>query len=238
MNRKLLILDCVLAAVLIYAGFQFRRQWQGTKAREAARLHVHVPAAPPPPFTPLAEQPPVLASGYASIADKMLFTPSRNPNVVIEVPPPPPPKPVPPLPVYHGMMNFGEGGPIAILSVSAGAPHEAVRPGEMIGQFKLVSVNSEEIVLEWDGKEIHKAVDEIATRMISEDDQPAARSAAAPAAAAAPAPVRSGPGEDTGRGFKTCDMRDTTPDGAVVGGFRKVTYPTPFGQACRWETVR
>ena len=36
MNRKLLILDVVLAAVAVYAGFQFRGQWLAAKAREAA----------------------------------------------------------------------------------------------------------------------------------------------------------------------------------------------------------
>ena len=109
MNRKLLILDVVLAAVAVYAGFQFRGQWLAAKAREAAILNRKLTPPPPPQFAPLATAPPVLSAGYAEIAQKLLFDRSRNSTVVVEVPPPPPPKPMPPLPVYHGMMNIGDG---------------------------------------------------------------------------------------------------------------------------------
>jgi hypothetical protein len=163
LNRKLLILDVVLAAVAVYAGFQFRSQWMAAKAREAAILN-RKPAPPPPPqFTPLATAPPVLSAGYAEIAQKLLFDRSRNSTVVVDVPPPPPPKPVPPLPVYHGMMNIGDG-PAAILSINAGSPQMEIHPGEAIGPFKLVDINSQEIALEWDGKVIRKTVDEILDR--------------------------------------------------------------------------
>ncbi len=83
--------------------------------------------------------------------------------MVVEVPPPPPPKPMPPLPVYHGMMNIGDG-PAAILSVNATSPQMEIHPGETIGPFKLVDVNTQEIALEWDGKVIRKTVDEILDR--------------------------------------------------------------------------
>jgi len=60
------------------------------------------------------------------------------------------------------------------------------------------------------------------------------------APAAPPPPPREvlkGPGEDTGRGFKICNVSDGNADGSVVDGYRKVAYATPFGQACRWEPV-
>jgi len=96
---QLLILDVVLAAVAVYAGFQFRSQWMAAKAREAAVLNRKPPAAAA--VHALATAPPVLSAGYAEIAQKLLFDRSRNSTVVVEVPPPPPPKPMPPLPVYH-----------------------------------------------------------------------------------------------------------------------------------------
>jgi len=47
-----------------------------------------------------------------------------------------------------------------------------------------------------------------------------------------------GPGETTGFGFKTCVPNDTTPEGTVVGGFRKTISKTPFGSACKWDPVK
>ena len=238
MNRKLLILDVVLAAVAVYAGFQFRSQWIAAKAREAAVLNQKAAALPAPQFTPLPATPAVLSTGYAEIAQKLLFDRSRNSTVVVEVPPPPPPKPMPPLPVYHGMMNIGDG-PAAILSVNATAPQMEIHPGETIGPFKLVDVTSQEIALEWDGKIIRKTVDEILDRTTRQ----VVAEAGAPAPAAPPPPVQPvvksalGPGEDTGRGYKVCQPNDNTPDDSVVDGYKKVSLRTPFGNACRWDPV-
>jgi hypothetical protein len=238
LNRKLLILDVVLAAVAIYTGFQFRGQWLATRAREAAILNRKPNPLPPPQFAPLATAPPVLSAGYAEIAQKLLFDRSRNSTVVVEVPPPPPPKPMPPLPVYHGMMNIGDG-PAAILSITATSPQMEIHPGEVIGPFKLVDVTTQEIALEWDGKIIRKTVEEIldrATRQVVAD-------ASVPAPAAAPAPVLPviksalGPGDDTGRGYKVCQPNDNTPDNSVVDGYKKLSLQTPFGNACRWDPV-
>jgi len=235
LNRKLLILDVVLAAVAVYAGFQFRGQWLAAKARQAAIMKSKPNPLPPPQFTPLATAPPVLSAGYAEIAQKLLFDRSRNSTVVVDVPPPPPPKPVPPLPVYHGMMNIGDG-PAAILSLNAGSAQMEIHPGEPIGPFKLVDVNTQEISLEWDGKIIRKTLDEIldrTTRVVAD--------ANSQASTAPPPPVLQviksalGPGEDTGRGYKVCLPNDNTPDETVVDGYRKVSIRTPFGNACRWD---
>jgi hypothetical protein len=241
LRRKLLVLNIVLAGVVIYAGVRFRREWVASKARERATLNRTVPPVPPPKFTPAPLDPPVMPSGYADIANKMLFDKSRNPVVVEVVAPPPPPPPMPPLPLYHGMMNLGGDGPTLFFSIAAGSPHQAVHVGEMIGQFKLVSVNSEEITFEWDGKEVRKSIDELsgAAKGAPVQEVAESRTATAPTAPSAPPPpVKSGPREDTGRGFRACSMNDGVADGAVVDGYRKVSYPTPFGQACRYEPVR
>jgi hypothetical protein len=62
---------------------------------------------------------------------------------------------MPPFPVWHGMMNLGQG-PIAIFSMNASAPHQRIRPGDTIGQFLVVDVNSNGVTFEWDGKRIYK----------------------------------------------------------------------------------
>ena len=239
MKRKLVVLNLGLAAFLAYAGFALRQEWLAEKAREAAELNKAVKPGPPPPWTPLAVAPAVAPAGYASIAEQTLFDRSRNPNVVIETPPPPPPKPMPPLPLYHGQMNIGTG-PMASLSEKPNSAGVFLHPGETIGPFKLVDVNSNEITLEWEGKTIHKNVDELLDRSAP---QQASASAAPPQQAAAPPPPpaaaksATGPGADTGAGFKRCEANDSTPPGTVVDGYRKVVSPTPFGEACRWDPV-
>jgi hypothetical protein len=239
LNRKLLILDVVLVAALAWAGFQFHDQWRASQARQSATLNHRIAPVPPPQFTPLPPTPGVLASSYGAIADKMLFDRSRNATVVVEVPPPPPPKPMPPLPVYHGMMNLGDGT-VAVMSVNASAPHQEVRPGEAIGPFKLVDVTNEEITLEWDGKTIHKHADEMSDRASREAPQTTQAQTAQAAQAAPAAPANAtplGPGDDGGRGFRGCQPNDSSPTGTVMDGYRKTSTFTLFGQQCRWEPV-
>ncbi len=243
MNRKLLFLDAVLLAVVVYAGLQFRDLYRDAKGRETAQQRVKVPPLPPPPVTPLAPTPPVLATTYAPIAQKLLLAKDRNPEVPIEVPPPPPPPPpMPPLPIYHGMMDFGDSeGPIAIMSVAANKPHKAIHPGETIGEFKLLAVNRDGIDLQWQDQKIHKKLEEVTDRSHGKSqDAPAeaVNAAPAPVRPQAPPPAERGPDTtDQGGGIRRCQDNDTSPAGAVVGNLRKIVKPGPFGQICYWEPI-
>lgn len=194
------------------------------------------------PLSPLPTPPAVMATSYKSVADKMLFDPSRNPDVPIPPPPaPPPPVPTPPLPVYHGYMNIGSLGPMAILSINAGAPHVGVHPGEKIGDFTLVSIDPQEITLQWQDRVIRKSTDELANHLPVPEQAAAARAEApAPVAAPPPVPVAAGPpqGEDNLFGVKPCAPHDSYPEGAVVDGYRKVLRKNPFGTTCLWEHAR
>jgi hypothetical protein len=169
----------------------------------------------------------------------MLWDRSRNSTVIVEVPPPPPPKPMPALPVYHGMMSLGSSGPTAFFSLTAEAPHQGIHIGEMIGQFKLLSVNSDEVDLEWDGQVVRKTVAELSGHVGApvQVAQGGERTEAAPPPAAAPPPVKSGPGEDTNFGFKTCAVNDGNAAGAVIDGYKKVLHTNPFGTNCTWEPI-
>ncbi len=242
MNRKLLLLDVVLLAVVVYAGVQFRNMYREEKSREAAQRAVKITPVPPPPAPPLPAPSPVLATNYAPIAQKFLLSKDRNPDVPIEAPPaPPPPPPIPPLPVYHGMMNFGDTeGPIAILSLPNSKSQKSIHPGETIGEFKLLAVSKDGIDLEWRDQKVHKSLDELKSRgPVREEAQQAAQ---APAAAAprpaAPPPAERGPAEkDEGGGIRRCQDNDTYAAGAVVNGLRKIMKPGPFGPICYWEPV-
>jgi hypothetical protein len=236
LKRRLWVLNGVLVVGVAYAGLAFRNAWRVTHAHESTVLRSQVKTAPAPLFHALPVAPPVSASEYSQIALRTLFDPSRNPNVVVEVPPPPPPPVMPPLPICYGVMNLGDGV-AAILAENDKAAHQYLHPGAMIGQFKLVDVNTDEIILEWNGQQIRRSLNDLVASSASQAQ------AAAPAQAdntppPPAAPVKAGPGEDTGRGWRLCSMADGLAEGAVAEGYRKVVYTTPFGKACRWEPAQ
>ena len=246
MNRRLLALNLLLVAALIYAGFQFHARRAAAQAREAATLSRKVAPLPPPTLAPLPTPPAVAAASYVAVAQNDLFDQSRNPNVPIELPPPPPPlKEPPPLPSFHGMMNLGDG-PFAILSKAGSAGQEEVHAGGMIGDFKLLDFNLKEITLEWDGRVIHKRTDDAAKqesgfRSSAADFLPAV-SGIMPGVAAPPQPPprlsEMGPGPDSGNTFRPCQANDNSPNGAIADGYQKVVRPTIFGNECHWEPVK
>jgi hypothetical protein len=143
---------------------------------------------------------------------------------------------MPAIPRFHGEMNLD--GVMAVLSETPNSPQRFIKPGETIGEFKLLDVNTQELVFEWNGQTIHKGLNELTDRGAASDSQgsPApTRAAPPPPAPAVKTPT--GPGEATPQGYKTCSPNDSTPDGAVVDGFRKVSMATPFGPACRWDPI-
>jgi hypothetical protein len=246
LNRRLLALNLLLVAALIYAGFQFHARRVAAQAREAATLNRKVAPLPPPTLAPLPPPQAVTAAAYVKVAQDDLFDQSRNPNVPIELPPPPPPlKDPPPLPSFHGMMNLGDG-PFAIMSKSGSGAQEEVHAGGMIGEFKLLDFNLKEITLEWDGRVIHKRADDMAK------DGGGGRGAGdfvgisgpvvMPGVPSAPQPPprlsEMGPGADTGNLYRPCQANDNSPNGAVADGYRKVVRPTIFGNECHWESVK
>jgi hypothetical protein len=92
-----------------------RREWTEARAREQAVLLKRIRPVPPPPCPPLPATEPVKAADYNDIAQKMLFSKDRNPVVVVEPPPAPKVVPMPALPLFHGVVNLGDG-PMAIMS--------------------------------------------------------------------------------------------------------------------------
>jgi hypothetical protein len=241
-NGKLVLLNAVLALVVIFGGLQLSDQYQAAKTRQAALRAVRISPAPAPPFVPLPNDAPVLPSRYKDVAIQDLFHPSRNPEIVKELPPPPPPPPpMPELPRYHGQMNLGDG-PMALLVEKPGMAEKALKPGETIGQFKLVDVNTSEITFAWtfNGDLARRSLSSMMDRTpAAGTGAPDARSSPAPSAPPPP-PIKSaiGPGALTGLGTRICDANDSTPAGTVVNGFKKTEGRTPFGSFCVWDPVK
>jgi hypothetical protein len=241
LKKKLTLLNLALVALIVLAGWRARQSWLGAQEREQALLRASQKAPLlPPPLASLPAVEPVSAAGYLGVAEKMLFAPDRNPTVILE---PVKPKPMPPLPVAYGVVNLGDG-PMAILSEKSGSPNRAFRAGDTIGEFKLVAVNAEELVFEWEGQKVAKKMEELRERAASETSSGAEAAARAPSPPPPPvqaqAPVSErplGPGESAG-GVRVCQPGDSSPPGTVVDGFRKVVSVTPFGRVCRWEPAQ
>jgi len=246
LRRKLWLLNIVLIAAVAGGAWRLRKEAQEFRSRERATLTKKIPAAAPPPAPSAAATPAVTASSYLEIAQKMLWSKDRNSQVILDPPKAPePPKPLPPLPAVHGVMNLGDG-PIAMMSDQPGSRHRAIHPGETIGKFKLVSLDSDEMTLAFEDRKVTKKLQELIDR--GQDSAPAAgaqaaaasQAGAATASAAAPAPpqAKPEPGGKLTETLSACQPGDTSPAGTVVNGMRKVVNQTPFGVACRWEAVK
>src|SRR5277367_2618003 len=111
-------------------------------AREQALLHGGLPPSKVPGLAPLDKVDPLTAASYLEIAVKNLFSQDRNPNVIVDPPKPVPEKPAPPLPVAHGVMLWDGFPPTIVLSEKAGGPQKGYRPGDTIGPWTIVSVDS------------------------------------------------------------------------------------------------
>jgi hypothetical protein len=244
MSRKIVALNVLLLALLIWLGMQFRTRWLESKARESAAL---ARAAKPaelvtPPAVPTVD--PASPAEYIDVAQRMLFSKDRDPNVIVDAPPPPPPpppeKPVPPLPSYYGQMNLAE--PVIVLSTDR-IPQKSYRIGENVGDFKVAAFDRDTVTLEWNDKVL---VNQLRDMTPKEAERPV-QAAAAPAAAPNPskaitkmgtAPKPTDPilGPMNGL-FPTCLAEDTSPSGTIKDGYVKKITPGMMGPSCTWEPL-
>lgn len=224
MKRKLWAADLVLLALSAAGVVHLRREWMEARAHRRAVLHKRFQPMPALATTLPPVEAPVKVAGYADIARKMLFSEDRSSAVAIELPPPKAAS-MPPLPFFHGVIDLGQG-PMAILSEGTNGSHRDYQPGDQAGAFKLLAVNNEELVLQWEDQIIRKKVG----ATYGND-----------AASAAETPIyhggSAGPGADMGRGVKACQAGDDSPEGTIVDGMRKAIKPAALGLRCYWESA-
>jgi hypothetical protein len=264
-KQRILALNLALLALTGAAAWQLKASWDDSAERERRVFETAMQARnrvlAPPAMEPVKA---ASAAGYEQVAQQMLFSRDRNPNVVIEVAPPPPPKPVPDLPVLFGVMTFGDDISL-ILAERQNGTQKSYRAGQAVGPFQLASVSRDKAVFKWEDKTIEKTLDELKLKpgekiQMSEAQAPE-RTGQTPAnlnvlgASRAQIEARqqqeaasqqqsssmqnkAAPGADMGAGFRTCQVGDTSPGGTVAGGYRKVVTQGLFGPQCRWEQVR
>jgi len=260
MNGRLLLLNLLLAAGIIGVGLKLRANYQADQAKRAAFLRRNVSPADISAHAPAEGAKPVQAASYLQVAQQMLFSKDRNPNVIIEIEPvaaPPPPPPVPPFPAASGMMKLGSD---VVVMLSDAGKQKGYRLGDSVGPFKLSAIKDEEFTFEWNGQQFKKTLTEL-KKLTPATPLADARASSVSAGAAPPVqigvngqpvPVRStpreefdkinkptsGPGIVTGGADRGCDPNDKSPGGTIQDGYRKRLIPTPFGNSCIWEPVR
>jgi hypothetical protein len=254
-NRRMIVfLNVALLALAASLGWLLRTHWLAEQARQNATLSRPTPIKAVMPLPPLTPAKPVAPAEYIEVAEKMLFSKDRNPNVVLEPPPPaPPPPPMPALPSYHGQMAIGE--PVILLSADK-VPQKSYHAGDTIGEFKVLRFDPDKITFEWNGKTVERKPRDIMAKEAAPATTTAAPAAAAPATAARPSVAAIKPaapqaaasavaskddplfGPETRPGVRACVGGDTSPNGTLHDGYKKTSSNTMFGEICTWEKVQ
>lgn len=243
MKPKLVALNLLLVIALVAIVWQGRLQWQQARIKRQENLHAPLKPEPVPPPAPTPKPAAAQPVTYADVATKDLFAKDRNPTVIIEAPKVEPPKPMPPLPVVYGVLGLPSGTK-AIMAEKKGADSKPVKQGDSVGEFKIVSLDTQNVVFDWDGKQITKTIDELIDRSApvtaGQPAAPAAATGPAVAATAAKPPTPTGPGKaDPGKAERPCVAGDSSPNGAVADGYRLSFVESPFGRInCHWSPVQ
>ncbi len=242
MKHRLIAIDLLLLAVLLALGWAFREKYREAKAHEQAILSMSVPPASVPGLPRLTKVGALDATAYQDAVAKNLFSRDRNPTPIPDPPPPPPPPPPQPaFPIVRGVMLWEGVPPTVVMSTQKGsADQRGYHPGEKVGEWKILSVDNTYVVLEWNGQQFKKRIDELMDRtpltLADAAPQPEAPAAVAAQTKSLSAP-KSAQGPDMGAGNKACTGDDKSTPGTVLDGRKKIVSETPFGTVCRWEPV-
>jgi type II secretory pathway component PulC len=240
----MVFLNTALALILGLLSWQLYRQSLWAHSREQRLWHAEFNPVQLAPLPLLAEVAPLVASSYAQIGQKNLFSRDRNSQVIIDPPAVIPEKPMPAFPVASGVMLWAEVPPAVILSDRPGGVQKACHAGDVIGEWKISSVDEKFVVFEREGREFRKRLDELMDKALFASSQaPNPDQAVAPIRSDAKVQTWSGPstpstpGIDVGGNSRLCEVGDTTPVGTIKDGMKKVINVNLFVNSCRWEPL-
>lgn len=242
MKAKLIALNLVLLLAIGAIVWQGRKQLHVARVKREQNLNAVVkpPVALPP--APAAKPEAAEPVKYADVATKDLFAKDRNPNVIIDPPKVEAPKPMPPLPIVYGVLGL-PSGTRAIMAEKKGGESKPVKSGDMVGEFTIVSLDTKNVVFDWDGKQISRNIDDLIDRSTPQSAAgvPAAvASGPAIAAASVSKPAATGPGKaEEGKPERPCVAGDKSPNGTVADGYKLSFVDSPFGRiGCHWSPVQ
>ncbi len=250
-RREQIVLLFGLITLNALLGWYAHRLWSDHQSR-TQWIYAQIAAGPSatltaPPGTPAGAQ------SFAEIVDRNLFSPERTSH-----PPEAKEAKAPELPLLYGTMNLGNGW-FALMAPGdqASGLSKQVLPGEEIGRYKLVSIASSQVVVEWgekkftiDASESARRVPRIIEKTAKTEKTAPARSVEAPAASGTTSHVTTvaplfspSSAREERKKFSTAGYNAPpgapvdAPAGTVFGGKRKVEVPTPFGTQVGWEDV-
>ncbi len=163
LKLKLILLNLLLVIALSAIVWQARVRWDEAQATRRNNLSAKVTPNPAPPLIPAPKPDAAPAAKFADVATKNLFSKDRNPTVVIDPPKIEEQKKMPSLPVVYGVLGLPSGTK-AIMAEKSGAASRSVHAGDTIGEFKIASLDSQNIVFDWDGKQISKKIEDLIDR--------------------------------------------------------------------------
>jgi hypothetical protein len=241
LKPKFIALNLLLALALGAIVWQARAKWDESQAKRRNNLSVKVTPIAAPPLTPVPKPDAAPATKYADVATKDLFSKDRNPTVVIEPPKVEEPKKMPPLPIVYGVLGLPSGTK-AIMSEKKGIDSRSVQAGDTIGEFKIATLDPQNVTFDWDGKQISRKIEDLIDRSNPAGPggaQPASQ-AGVPATVIPAKPIPAGPGREiSGQANRPCVPGDNSPLGTVVDGYKKNFRPSPFGpMGCTWVKVQ
>src|SRR5271165_129222 len=157
-----MLINVALLVALVLLTLQLREKMREAREHENAILLLRFPPVETAGPAPLGKVTPLDATQYQDTVAKNLFSRDRSPIPIPDPPPPPPPPdPVPPFPVARGVMLWDGVPPTVVLSTKGNTDQRGYHPGEKVGDWKLVSVDHEYLVLEWKDKQFKKRLDEL-----------------------------------------------------------------------------
>jgi hypothetical protein len=238
-RREQILIVAGLIGVNILLGWFLARLWKDYR-RRTQWLYVGAsaqPSATPAPGPNKEGGPP---QSFVEIVDRNVFSPLRG------SPPPKPPEEAkaPKPPVLFGTMNLGDGWFALMAPGDKSSPvSQRVQPGEEIGGYKLVSIGTSNVVIQWQEKKTTLEVTGSAPQVpgvIEKTASPGARSAQVTTAGSAPRSATITSSSLGGAASNSAAQSSPPPDvpaGTIIGGKRKVVLETPFGTKAYWVDV-
>jgi hypothetical protein len=247
LKHKFIIVNLAMGVSVCAIGWQIRAQWFAAQAFRDAHLNVPLELIAAPPVTSSAPPDAVVAAKYADITRSDLFSKDRSGVAIVAPPVVEIPTPMPPLPVLSGVMCL-PSGTRAIMAERVGAPSITVRAGEMLGEFKIVALDFQNITFAWRDHQVTRNIDDLIDRSGGQRLSSGGRQAPPQqiGGAAAPTPplqieaANTNPmlkdlGDEITTTMRSCMPGEASPDGTLVEGYRKSNVSTPFGPVCRWR---
>lgn len=234
-QRQIVLLYFALSIIAVLLGWRLVSDWKRANLRYTSPRPAKTPSVANLPTS--SPQRPVAAAG--DIVAKNLFTSDRNNEVVEDDKS----QPAPPAPIVFGTINLGgsyealmgERGP------SARPGFRRVKSGEQIGDYRVVEIRDEKVVVEFRGRKTTLDVYESANSVPREDTR--TNVATGPVVESVPAPPPQPAAPAAGTASAASPVASAQPGAApgvtstIEGNRRRLVRQGPFGPEVWYEEI-